>query len=75
VSEQLILVGTDGSDSAKEATRVALELAAATGDGVVFVTAWRELRGDFGIPLHNLFPDLLDVEREWAQQTLSAAGV
>jgi nucleotide-binding universal stress UspA family protein len=69
-----ILVGTDGSATSEGAIRVALELAQASGDEVVFVTGWRELRGDFGLPLARLFPDLAEVEREWAQSTLAAAA-
>jgi nucleotide-binding universal stress UspA family protein len=70
----VIVVGVDGSDAAKAATRVALELAGAAGDSIVFVTAWRELRGDFGLPYASLLaPDVVDVEREWAEETLAAA--
>jgi nucleotide-binding universal stress UspA family protein len=69
-----ILVGTDGSTTAQAATRVALDLARASGDDVLFVTAWRELQGDFGLPLAKLDPDLVTVEREWAQRTLAAAA-
>lgn len=68
-SVSTILVGTDGSTTARAATAVALDLAKASGDDVLFVTAWRELRGDFGIPLASL----ADLEREWAQTTLAAA--
>jgi len=69
-----ILVATDGSAAAVEATKLASELARASGDELVFVTAWRELRGDFGLPLHRLIPDLVEAEREWAEQTLAAAA-
>jgi nucleotide-binding universal stress UspA family protein len=68
-----ILVGTDGSAGARAATRVALELAKARGDDVLFVTAWRELRGDFYLPLAKLYPGLVEVEREWAQNMLARA--
>ncbi len=47
----MILVATDGAEQALPATRVALDLASGTGDTVLFVTAWRELRADFGVPL------------------------
>jgi len=55
----MILVATDGSEKALEATHVALELASSTGSRVLFVTAWRELRGDFGIPLAVIVRDLV----------------
>jgi nucleotide-binding universal stress UspA family protein len=72
--QRTILVGTDGSPAAEAALRLAVELARAAGDRVLLVTVWRELRGDFGIPLHRLIPQLLDVEREWASATLEAAS-
>jgi nucleotide-binding universal stress UspA family protein len=69
-----ILVAVDGSESSAEAVRVALDLARSTGDSIVFVTAWRELRGDFGIPYENLVaPDVVGIERDWAKQTLADA--
>jgi nucleotide-binding universal stress UspA family protein len=70
----MILVATDGSEPALTATRIALELASGTGDRVLFVTAWRELRGDFGLPLAAVVPDLAAVERDWARDTLAAAA-
>jgi nucleotide-binding universal stress UspA family protein len=69
-----ILVAVDGSDSSAEALRVGLDLARARGDSIVFVTAWRELRGDFGLPYETIVaPDVVDVERDWAKETLAAA--
>ena len=80
--EQSILLATDGSESAEAATRMAIELAQATGDRLVVVTAWRELRGDFGVPLTGVFPDVEEIERDHARQvaenaaaTARAAGV
>jgi nucleotide-binding universal stress UspA family protein len=70
----LILVATDGSQPANAATRFAFELAIATGDRILFVTAWQELRGDFGIPLHHLMPELIEVERDRANDVLIAAA-
>ena len=61
-----ILLATDGSESAGAATRMAVELAAATGDRLLVVTVWHELRGDFGMPLTGLFPDLVEIERRHA---------
>ena len=60
-----VLVAVDGSPGAGAALDAALELAKATGDGVVLVTAWRELRGDFGLPYERLLaPDVADAERD-----------
>jgi nucleotide-binding universal stress UspA family protein len=71
---RIILVGTDGSAPAAAATRFALELAAACGDRVLFVTAWRELRASWGVPLHHLVPELTDIERDWAANHSAAAA-
>jgi len=71
--DSLILVATDGSTAAKGAERAALDLAKATGDHILFVTVWRELRGDFGIPLSKLVPELADVPHEWAKETAAIA--
>ena len=69
-----IVVATDGSDTSKAATQVALELARATGDTLLFVTVWRELRGDFGLPYATLItPDVVEIERDWARDTVAAA--
>ena len=68
-----ILVATDGSQAAKAGARLACELARATGDELLFLTVWHELRGDFGVSLGKLVPDLLDVEREHAADVLAAA--
>jgi nucleotide-binding universal stress UspA family protein len=69
-----IVVATDGSDTSKAATEVALELARATGDALLFVTVWRELRGDFGLPYATLIaPDVVEIERDWARDTVAAA--
>jgi nucleotide-binding universal stress UspA family protein len=70
----MILVGTDGSVPALAAERIAIELATATGDSLLFVTVWRELHGDFGLPLRTLIPDVVDIERDWAKETVDAAA-
>lgn len=72
--QRTILVGTDGSAPAAAAIRFALELAAATGDRLLFVTAWRELRGSWGLPLQHLIPELTDIERDWAATHSAAAA-
>jgi nucleotide-binding universal stress UspA family protein len=76
------MLATDGSESAEAATRVAIELAEATGDTLLVVTAWRELRADFGIPITAIFPDAVDIERAHAREVAedvaaraAAAGV
>jgi nucleotide-binding universal stress UspA family protein len=70
-----ILVATDGSSSAQAAVAAGLELAKETGDGICFVTAWRELHGDFGLPYAKLLaPDVAVIERDWALETLAAAA-
>jgi hypothetical protein len=73
---EVIVVGTDGSDSAKAAVREANESARAGGDRIVLVTAWRELRGDFGLPHDSLIPSLqlADVERSGRCGTVHARG-
>jgi len=71
---QIVLVATNGSAPSAAATRFALDLAAACGDRVLFVTAWQELRGDWGMPLHLLVPELTDIEREWAATHSAAAA-
>jgi len=68
-----IVVGDDGSEASIRARELACELARATHDEIVFVTAWRELRGDFGLPLHRLMPDLLESQRDFADEILAAA--
>jgi nucleotide-binding universal stress UspA family protein len=68
-----ILVATDGSDPAKAAARVAYELARADGDRILFVTVWRELRPDFGMPIDLAFPELVETERDHAATVLSQA--
>jgi nucleotide-binding universal stress UspA family protein len=73
-SALMILVGTDGSVPALAAERIAIELATATGDSLLFVTVWRELHGDFGLPLRTLIPDVVDIEQNWAKETVDAAA-
>jgi nucleotide-binding universal stress UspA family protein len=66
-SAAAILLATDGSESAEAATRLAIELAKTTGDALLVVTVWRELRADFGIPITAIFPDVVDIERDHAR--------
>ena len=67
-----ILVATDGSEGAQRALQVAIDLAKASGDRLVLVAVWHELRADFGIPLYELIPSLIEVPRDWAAETLAA---
>jgi nucleotide-binding universal stress UspA family protein len=68
-----ILLATDGSESAEAAARIGIEVAKATGDRLLVVTAWRELQGDFGVPLSPLFPDVAEIERDHAREVAEAA--
>ena len=70
----MIVVGTDGSEASALALKTALALAE-EGEPFVAVTAWTELKGDFGLPYERLIaPDIADVEREWAEATATAAA-
>lgn len=69
-----ILVATDGSTYAAAAVREATALARDLGDRLVVVTVWHELRGDFGLPLHAVFPELREAERAWATEIAEAAA-
>jgi nucleotide-binding universal stress UspA family protein len=70
----MIVVGTDGSVGAELALATALSLAD-DGEPFVIVTAWQELRGDFGLPYERLLaPDSAAIEREWAEKTSSATA-
>jgi nucleotide-binding universal stress UspA family protein len=68
-----ILVAVDGSEQSDAAIIAAFELARATGDRILFVTAWQELRSSLGVPYGPLLPDAVEIEREWAEKTLEAA--
>ena len=71
----MIVVGTDGSESAAAALETAIELASASGDELVVVTAWRPLHGDFGVPYDRLLdPSSAEIERDWAGETAEAAA-
>ena len=69
-----IILATDGSESAEAAARIAIEVAKATGDRLLVVTAWRELQGDFGVPLTSVLPDVVDIERDHARQVADRAA-
>lgn len=69
-----ILVATDGSAPAAAALACAVELARDLDEPLLVVSVWHELRGDFGLPLHLLVPDLVDVEREGATKVATEAA-
>jgi nucleotide-binding universal stress UspA family protein len=69
VEERRILVATDGSESARRAEAAARRLAAEGGRELVFVTVWKELRAMIGVPVRSA----IEVEREWAEDTLAEA--
>jgi nucleotide-binding universal stress UspA family protein len=56
----VIVVATDGSEQARAAMRMAVDLAASTGDEILLVVVWKELRGMLGIGVGG------ETEREWA---------
>jgi nucleotide-binding universal stress UspA family protein len=71
-----ILVATDGSAAGSAALDQAVDLARATGDGLLVVTVWRALQGDYGLayPPAALLNDLLDAERTYAAGVLEEAA-
>jgi nucleotide-binding universal stress UspA family protein len=70
----VVVVGTDGSAAAQAALETALSLAE-DDEPFVLVTAWQELTGDFGLPYARLLaPDVAEIEREWAEKTVSEAA-
>ena len=69
-----IVVALDGSDAAQGALEVAIELAAASEETLLLVDVWQEYRADFGIPLFELLPDVIEIPRQWAAETLAAAA-
>jgi|SRR4051794_15909561 nucleotide-binding universal stress UspA family protein len=69
------VIATDGSELAKCALDTGLNLAKATGDTVVVVTAWQIPVGDFGIPYASIATtDLIDAERVGAERILEEAA-
>ncbi len=65
-----ILVATDGSETAEAAVDCAIDLARTSGDRLVFATVWRELHGDFGVPM----PFTAESERARAVETAATAA-
>jgi nucleotide-binding universal stress UspA family protein len=74
-ASSVIVVGYDGSESAAAALDAAVELARGSGEPVAVVTVWKELHGDFGLPVDRLLHGgLQKVEREWAEETAGEAA-
>jgi nucleotide-binding universal stress UspA family protein len=70
-----ILLATDGSPSALLATNEAIELARATGWPLRVVTVWKTpIPAGYGYSAYPLPPDLVDAEREHAQDIAVAAA-
>jgi nucleotide-binding universal stress UspA family protein len=68
-----IVLATDGSPSAAQATKTAIELARATGARIHVVTAWSIPVSAFGAAPLLASPELDDVERERAREAGTAA--
>jgi nucleotide-binding universal stress UspA family protein len=70
-----ILIATDGSEPARKATAIGLELAAALGDDVLFVAVWHPIyMSTFGVPPTYFGSDMIEAEKQWATQALEAAA-
>ena len=71
----VIVVATDGSETATAALDAAIELARGGGHSLAVITVWRALQGDYGLayPSTALLEDLLDAERRHAEETLADA--
>ena len=68
-----ILLATDGSRSAQEATKTAVELAKATARPLVVVTAWRVPVSAFGPGLEATLPEIAEHEEARAREALADA--
>lgn len=69
-----IVVATDGSETGRRAVSEGIELARATGDSIVLVTAWQDPPTDVALPFEALVPPPAgEVERAWAERTLEEA--
>ena len=68
-----ILLATDGSPSARKATTTAVELARATGAGLLVVTAWRVPVYSFGYVPVDWTPELIEAERIHGHDVVEAA--
>lgn len=70
-----MLIATDGSEPARAAAQTGLELARCLGDRVVFVAVWHPVyTSTFGVPPTYFGPDIVEAERQWAQDALEQAA-
>lgn len=70
-----ILIATDGSDPARAAAETGLDLARCLGDRVVFVAVWHPIyTSTFGVPPTYVGPDVVESERQWAEDALAQAA-
>jgi nucleotide-binding universal stress UspA family protein len=70
-----ILIATDGSEPARAAAETGLDLARCLGDRVVFVAVWHPVyTSTFGVPPTYFSPDIVEAERQWAEEALEQAG-
>ncbi|HET6848940.1 MAG TPA: universal stress protein [Gaiellales bacterium] len=70
-----ILIATDGSDPARAAAETGLDLARCLGDRVVFVAVWHPVyTSTFGVPPTYFGPDVVEAERQWAEEALAHAA-
>jgi len=69
-----ILIATDGSDPARAAAETGLDLARCLGDRVVFVAGWHPVyTSTFGVPPTYFGPEIVEAERQWAEEALEQA--
>ncbi len=68
-----IVIATDGSQAARQAAELGLEIAQQTGDDVVFVAVWDAIRTGFGAPWAYVDERFLDEDRDRAEQVLAAS--
>jgi nucleotide-binding universal stress UspA family protein len=70
----VILVATDGSESARAAVWTACDIARATGDNLLFVAVWGELRRAYSLTYAGpMVPGMLDAGRQLAEDALTEA--
>ena len=70
-----ILIATDGSDPARAAAETGLGLARCLGDRVVFAAVWHPVyTSTFGVPPTYFGPEIVEAERQWAQDALAQAA-
>jgi nucleotide-binding universal stress UspA family protein len=71
---ETILLATDGSPSAEQATAAAIELAVERDAELAIVTAWQIPISAFGYSMYTAVPELAESERKAAEQALRAAA-